>query len=129
MAKRKTKTLYLITEPDWNSINLAKTEEDKQNLYRKFEYFVHYEIADKKADATVSLWLDKESGLDKELIKKLKKVPDVWFRSFAKHTFIWTKTGYMHPDVRKHLLTKIPDLQDKAEAIIEEKQKKRRRKT
>lgn len=125
MAKRKNKNLYLMPEPDWLSINNAKTEEEKQSLYRKFEYFVHYEIADKKADATVPIWLEKDSGLDPELIKKLKRVPDVWFRTFAKHTYIWTKTnGYMHPDVRKHLLNKIPELQDKAEAIIEEKQKK-----
>ena len=114
-----------MPEPDWLSINNLKTEEEKQSLYRKFEYFVHYEIADKKADATVRNWLDKDSGLDQELIKKLKKVPDVWFRTFAKHTYIWTKTnGYMHPDVRRHLLDKIPGLQDKAEEIIEERQKK-----
>jgi len=126
MAKRPTKkNLYLMPEPDWLSINNAKTDEEKTNLYRKFEYFVHYEIPDKKADATVGSWLDKDSGLDKELIKKLKKVPDVWFRSFAKHTFIWTKTqGYMHPDVKKHLINKLPMLVDKAEEIIEEKQKK-----
>jgi len=125
MAKRKNKNLYLMPEPDWLSINNVKTEEEKQSLLRKFEYFVHYEIPDKKADATVRNWLDKDSGLDLELIKKLKRVPDVWFRTFAKHTFIWTKTnGYMHPDVRKHLLNKIPDLEDKAETIIEEKQRK-----
>ena len=123
--KPKKKNLYLMPEPEWLSINNAKTDEEKTSLYRKFEYFVHYEIPDKKADATVSSWLDKDSGLDKELIKKLKKVPDVWFRSFAKHTFIWAKTqGYMHPDVKKHLLEKIPALVHKAEEIIEEKQKK-----
>jgi len=125
MAKRPSKkNIYLMPEPNWQDINNAKTDEERLSLYRKFEYFVHYEIPDKKTDATVATWLDKESGLDKDLIKKLKKVPDVWFRSFAKHTYIWSKTGYMSEEMKGHLLKKIPDLQNKAEEIIEEKQKK-----
>jgi hypothetical protein len=124
MARRKrNKEIYLMPEPNWLSINNLKTEEEKLKLCRDFEYFVHYEIPDKKAGATIFTWLEKDSGLDKNLIKKLKKVPDVWFSSFAKHTFIWVKTqGYMHPDVRAHLLSKIPALEDKAETIIEEKE-------
>ena len=126
MAKRrKSKDIYLMPEPNWLDINKAKTEEDKQKLYRNFEYFVHYEVPDKKADATVGAWLEKDSGLEKELVKKLKKVPDVWFRTFAKHTYIWSKTnGYMHPAVREHLLKKIPELQHKAEDLIAEKEEK-----
>ena len=126
MAKRRQKKdIYLMPEPNWAEINTLESEEDKLKLYRKFEYFVHYEVADKKADATVHKWLDKDSGLDKDLIKKLKKVPDVWFRSFAKHTFIWTKTnGYMHDKIRQHLIDKIPKLEEKAEEIIEVKQAK-----
>jgi len=124
MARRKrNKEIYLMPEPNWLSINNLKTEEEKLKLCRNFEYFVHYEIPDKKAGATIFTWLEKDSGLDKNLIKKLKKVPDVWFSSFAKHTFIWVKTqGYMHPDVRAHLLSKIPALEHKAETIIEEKE-------
>lgn len=114
-----------MPEPKWQEINALKTDEEKQALYRKFEYFVHYEVPDKKAVATVKTWLDKESGLDKELIKKLKKVPDVWFGTFAKHTFIWSKTGYMHDDVKNHLINKIPALQDKAEEIIEKQEEKK----
>lgn len=114
-----------MPEPNWAEINTLESEEDKLKLYRKFEYFVHYEVADKKADATVHKWLEKDSGLDKNLIKKLKKVPDVWFRSFAKHTFIWSKTnGYMHDKIKEHLIDKIPKLEEKAEEIIEEKQAK-----
>ena len=126
MAKRRQKKdIYLMPEPNWASINTLESEEDKLKLYRTFEYFVHYEVADKKADATVHEWLEKDSGLDKNLIKKLKKVPDVWFRSFAKHTFIWSKTnGYMHDKIKEHLIDKIPKLEEKAEEIIEEKQAK-----
>jgi hypothetical protein len=126
MAKRRQKKdIYLMPEPNWAEINTLESEEDKLKLYRKFEYFVHYEVADKKADATVHKWLEEDSGLDKDLIKKLKKVPDVWFRSFAKHTFIWTKTnGYMHDKIKQHLIDKIPKLEEKAEEIIEEKQAK-----
>jgi len=125
MARKKQKSIYLMPEPKWQEIHECKTDEERTSLYRKFEYFVHYEVADKKQDATIRTWLEKDSGLDAELLKKLKKVPDVWFRSFAKHTYIWTKTkGYMNPDIREHLLNKIPALEDKAEIIIEEKQKK-----
>jgi hypothetical protein len=125
MARRKTKEVYLMPEPKWASIHTQKTEEDKQKLLRNFEYFVHYEVADKKCSNTIIPWLEKDSGLDPELIKMLKKVPDVWFSSFAKYTFIWHKTnGFMHPDVKEHLLGKIPQLIDKAETIIEEKEAK-----
>lgn len=125
MARRKSKDIYLMPEPKWQEIHTLKTDEDKTKLYRNFEYFVHYEVADKKCAATIFTWLEKDSGLDKDLIKKLRKVPDVWFSSFAKHTYIWHKTnGYMNPDVKEHLLNKIPALEHKAENIIEEKQAK-----
>lgn len=113
-----------MPEPNWAEINQVKTEEERVSLYRKFEYFVHYEIPDKKSSATVKTWLDKESGLDKELVAKLKKVPDVWFSTFAKHTFIWHKTGYMSEDVKDHLIKKIPKLEHKAEELIEQKEAK-----
>jgi hypothetical protein len=125
MAKRKQKSMYLMPEPVWSDINLLEDDEKKLKLYRNFEYFVHYEVPDKKAGATIFTWLEKDSGLDKELIKKLKRVPDGWFSTFAKHTYIWSKTGYMHPDVKSHLLDKIPALQDKAEAIIEKAEEKK----
>ena len=113
-----------MPEPNWGEINKVKTEEERTSLYRKFEYFVHYEIADKKTIATVKTWLDKDSGLDADLVKKLKKVPDVWFSTFAKHTYIWHKTGYMAEAVKEHLLKKIPELEHKAEELIEQKEAK-----
>ena len=126
MAKRaKSKNLYLMPEPDWQKINTVQTDEEKAHIYQGYAYFVHYEIPDKKADATVHKWLESDSGLDKDLIKKLKKVPDVWFRTFAKHTFIWSKTGYMSDAVRAHLLSKLPGLEEKAEEIIEKQEEKK----
>lgn len=125
MAKRKSKDIYLMPEPKWQEINALKTDEEKQALYRKFEYFVHYEVPDKKTAASVHVWLEKESGLDKDLLKKLKKVPDVWFGSFGKYTFIWSKTGYMHSNAREYLLKKLPPLVDKAEEIIEKQEEKK----
>ena len=77
MARRKTKEVYLMPEPKWASIHTQQTEEDKQKLLRNFEYFVHYEVADKKCANTIVPWLEKDSGLDPELVKMLKKVPDV----------------------------------------------------
>ena len=79
MARRKTKEVYMMPEPKWASIHIQQTEADKQKLLRNFEYFVHYEVADKKRASTIIPWLEKDSGLDPELIKMLKKVPDVWF--------------------------------------------------
>ena len=125
MAKRKQKDIYLMPEPKWQTIHTLKTDEERTKLVRNFEYFVHYEVADNKCAATIFTWLEKDSGLDPELIKKLRKVPDVWFSSFAKHTYIWHKTnGYMADDVKEHLLSKIPALEHKAENIIEEKEEK-----
>jgi uncharacterized protein YukE len=125
MARRKQKDIYLMPEPKWQTIHTLKTDEERTKLVRNFEYFVHYEVADKKCASTIFTWLEKDSGLDPELIKKLRKVPDVWFSSFAKHTYIWHKTnGYMADDVKEHLLSKIPALEDKAENIIEEKEEK-----
>lgn len=126
MAKRRTKKdIYLMPEPKWQTIHTLKTDEEKVKLGRNFEYFVHYEVPDKKCAATIFTWLEKDSGLEPELIKKLRRVPDVWFSSFAKHTYIWHKTnGYMADDVKKHLLSKIPKLEDKAEEIIEQKEEK-----
>jgi|TARA_B110000908_G_scaffold158836_1_gene200393 hypothetical protein len=125
MAKRKAKNVYLMPEPKWSELALIKDEVKQHKMIRDMEYFVHYEVADKKCSATVMHWLEKDSGLDLELIKKLKRVPDVWFSTFAKHTFIWHKTGVMLDEVRDHLLEKIPPLEEKAEAIIEKLEEKK----
>jgi len=69
--------------------------------------------------------LDKESGLDARLIKKLKKVPDVWYSSLSKYCYIWSKTGYMRDDVKEFLLNNIPVLESKAEEVIEKQQEKK----
>ena len=125
MAKRKAKNVYLMPEPKWSDLALIDDEAKKLKMVRDMEYFVHYEVADKRCSATIQPWLEKASGLDAELLKKLKRVPDVWFSTFAKHTFIWSKTGYMHDDVKQHLLKKIPPLEDKAEAIMEKLEEKK----
>jgi hypothetical protein len=128
MAKRKQKDVYLIAEPDWGKLLTIKDEEKRREFYRGCEYFVHYEIADKKAMTGVWHWLDKHSGFDKELIKKLKKVPDVWFGTFSKHCYIHYKSGYMPDDVAEHLKAKVPDLENKAEEIIEAKEEQQKNK-
>jgi hypothetical protein len=122
MAKRKSKDIYLMPEPNWTSIHNAKTDAERKKLYQGYAYFVHYEVADKKAMASVTKWLAQESGLDKELLKKLSKVPDVWFSSYAKYCYIWDRSKYMPEDVKQHLIEKIPLLEERAEIIIEEKQ-------
>lgn len=124
MAKRKSKDIYLMPEPKWNEINTLKDEEAIRRMYQGFAYFVHYEVPDKKAVATVKTWLDKESGLDKELIKKIKTVPDVWFGGFSKYCYIWSKSGYMPEEVAGHLIKKIPELEERAEEILEAKEEK-----
>jgi len=71
MARRKQKDIYLMPEPKWQTIHTLKTDEERTKLVRNFEYFVHYEVADKKCASTIFTWLEKDSGLDPELIKKL----------------------------------------------------------
>ena len=127
MAKRKAKNVYLMPEPKWSELALIKDEVKQHKMIRDMEYFVHYEVADKKCSATVMHWLEKDSGLDlQSFLRKLKRVPDVWFSTFAKHTFIWSQDRrtctmrYEH-----HLLEKIPPLEDKAEAIMEKLEEKK----
>lgn len=110
--------------PKWTAINGLSDEKQIKEWYRGCEYFVHYEVADKKAVASVKLWMDKESGLDKDLIKTIKRVPDVWFQSYAKYCYIWEKSGYMPEHVSEYLIKNIPSLEERALAIIEEKEDK-----
>ena len=117
-----------MPEPEWHKLANIKDDSKRKEFYRGCEYFVHYEVADKKAMTAVWGWLDKESGFDKELIKKLKKVPDVWFGTFSKHCYIWSKSNYMPEDVAEYLKAKIPDLENKAEEIIEAKEEQQKTK-
>lgn len=126
MAKRKSKDVYLMPEPDWKKHQSLGDEKKIQEWYRGCEYFVHYEVPDKKQMPAVRTWLDKHSGFDKELVSKLKRVPDVWFSTFAKHCYIFSKSGFMSPEVEAHLKEKIPELEAKAEQIIEEKEEKKK---
>jgi len=128
MAKRKQKNLYLMPEPSWLDLAKLTSDEEKSKMFRSFEYFVHYEIADKKTIASVRKWLDKESGFEKDVLAKLKKVPDVWFGTFGKACFIWDKTGWMPEAHKIHLLNKIPPLVEKAEEIIEKQEEKKKEK-
>ena len=47
MAKRKSKEIYLMPEPKWKEINTVP-EDKLDQMWRGFEYFVHYEVNDKK---------------------------------------------------------------------------------
>jgi len=119
MAKRKQKDIYLQPEPKWAQLATCKTDEEQTNLYREMEYFVHYEIGDKKIQQATRNWLAKSSGFNKEVLSLLKKVPDVWFGTFGKACFIWEKTNIMPDNVREYLNKNLPLLIDKAEELIE----------
>jgi hypothetical protein len=122
MPKRKSKEIYLMPEPKWKEIQTAP--EDKiDTILRGFEYFVHYEVSDKKQAEALREWLVADSGLDKETVKQLKKVPDGWFGSLSKHCYIWKKSGYMRDAARQYILSAIPELNAKAEHLVEEKEK------
>jgi hypothetical protein len=125
MARRKQKEVYLMAEPKWAQLKACKTLEDQTALYRKMEYFVHYEVGDKKTTASMRKWLETESGFAPEVLAKLKKVPDVWFFSFGKACFIWEKTGVMLEEMTNHLVKKVPDLCEKAEELIEKEADKK----
>lgn len=121
MPKRKSKEIYLMPEPKWKEL-LTAPEDKKETLLRNFEYFVHYEVSDKKQAEALREWLVADSGLDKETVKKLKKVPDGWFGSLSKHCYIWKKSGYMREGAREFILKVIPELQAKANSLVEEKE-------
>ena len=123
MPKRKSKEIYLMPEPKWKEL-LTAPEDKKETLLRNFEYFVHYEVSDKKQAEALREWLVADSGLDKETVKQLKKVPDGWFGSLAKHCYIWKKSGYMREGAKEFILKVIPELQAKANSIVEEKEEK-----
>lgn len=118
MAKRKSKEIYLMPEPKWKEINTVP-EDKLDQMWRGFEYFVHYEVNDKKQVSALQEWLDKESGLDKDVVKKLKRVPDVWFSSFGKYCYIWQKSGFMPEKAKAHILANVPLLLDKAAEVLE----------
>ena len=47
MAKRKKKSLYLIPEPNWNEMSALTDEKQREEAYKKVEYFIHSEIDSK----------------------------------------------------------------------------------
>lgn len=125
MAKRKAKNVYFIKEPDWKQLSLADTEEKRDQAFRDAEFFVHYEINDKKLAEATRIWIEKHSGWDRDLIKKLKRVKDVWLSSFGKPCYKFLKLGFMPERTREHLENKLPTLESKAEEVIEKLEEKK----
>ena len=126
MAKRKSKDIYLMPEPSWATLSKLADGSEKEKLYRDCEYFVHYEVADKKTALAVHDWIEKSSGFDVELRRKLKKVPDMWYNSCGKYCFIWLKSGYMPENVTEFLQKFLPTLEHKALEIIEKQEEQKK---
>jgi hypothetical protein len=94
MAKKaRSRSVHLISPPDWIKLKTASTEEQKEAAFKEADYFVHYEIADKAKHTAFHKWA--AANWDKETHKKLKKLSDHHFTTYGKMCFIAGKVGYM----------------------------------
>ena len=96
MAKKnRTRSTFLINEPNWILFKSAKTDDEQLNAYKYADYFVHYEINDKTKVAAFQKWLKSSSGFDKDTIQRIKKIPDHNFVTVGKFAYIENKLGYI----------------------------------
>lgn len=94
MARKKKRSTYLLTEPNWKELALLTEEEDRKSAYKTCEYFVHYEIKSKKAQEAYKAWIKKESGWTKDEIKYSLSIDNGYFTAMGKTVFIAKKLGY-----------------------------------
>ena len=95
MAKRKKKSLYLIPEPNWNEISALTDEKQREEAYKKVEYFIHSEIDSKSKSKAMKKWIKEESGWTEEEIKLTTITAlDPWLQMSGKYAWIFYKVGY-----------------------------------
>lgn len=127
MARKKAqRSIYITPEPKWKELKVAESEEDREVAWNACDYFCHFELSDKKKRATLRPWLKQQTLFDKETTELLIKVPDTWLGLWAKHTYKWSKLGWMTKSVEEHILKRMPDLCDKAVERLEELEEKKK---
>ena len=107
MARKKQRSTYLLNEPNWKELGLLTDPQDRLKAFRDCEYFVHYEVADKKKQETFKTWIKKESGWDKADIDTIMTIDNGYFSSMGKTAFVASKLGYWLPDHLEYINAKM----------------------
>jgi len=104
MPKRKrTKSLYLLKEPDWKQLSLLTEPVDQKKAIAHCEYFVHYEIHTKKKQDALINWIKKQSNWSKEDIKYILSIDKGYFSSMGKTAWTAEKLGYWPEGTLEHI--------------------------
>jgi len=115
---KKIKTL--IPEPNWEKFSKFTDEEKQLDAYKQASDFVHYEVSDKDALASLKVWIRKQSGWD--LHEETKTLPDTFMLPFAKYGFIAIQLGYMPKKIFDSLDKNLKPLLERAEVLRERMQ-------
>tara|TARA_R110002126_G_scaffold30837_3_gene100200 strand:+ start:118 stop:861 length:744 start_codon:yes stop_codon:yes gene_type:complete len=110
---KKIKTL--IPEPNWEKFSKFTDEEKQLDAYKQASDFVHYEVSDKDALASLKVWIRKQSGWD--LHEETKTLPDTFMLPFAKYGFIAVELGYMPKKIFSSLEKNLKPLLLRAEVL------------
>lgn len=94
MARKKKRSTYLLTEPNWKELALCTTEADRKEAFKKCEYFVHYEIKSKKYQQSMMDWIKNESGWTKQEIRYALSIDKGYFTAMGKTAYTAKKLGY-----------------------------------
>ena len=106
MAKSKKRSQYFLTEPNWAEFSLAETAEQKQEAWKKSQYFIHAEIPNKECYKAFRNWVAKHSKWDKKMKKQVLEAPDYAFLSISEYTWFHAKTGWMLPAQEEYIYGK-----------------------
>ena len=126
MAKIKKRSQYLLAEPNWATLSLINDEEERAEAFKKTQYWIHQEIANKETYKKFREWVVKCSGWDKKTQKSVLGCPDWRFMTIGQYAFFQLKTGWMTAQSRVWIDGKLEYLIEKGnEAIAEKKEAKK----
>ena len=120
MARKKQRTVYVTTQPDWKKFRLVTDPDEQEKAFKEMDYFVHSEISTKDQVAKFRKWVKDGSGWDKNNIKIILKNPDWRFSSSAKYGYMWDRVGYMPERFVNFYEKRIPEWLEHGEKIMEE---------
>ena len=122
MAKKKTRSVYVTTEPKWKELKLITDPEKQTEAFRHCEFFVRTEISKTKAMPIVKEWIKTHSGWSEEDIKIVLACPDWCFSSSATSIYTHHMLGYMPEQIKQHYdKRKDEEWLDRGKQALEEK--------
>ena len=83
----------LISEPNWDQLRKASTEEDRENAFKIASDFVHYEVPEKEHLHWMKAWIREKSNWD--LNDNIVELPDAYLVPFAKYGWLAVMLGYI----------------------------------